>query len=146
MAKLRKEGVAVVHLDGDRLREVYGERDAFDRESRKKIAYRNARLCALLAEQGMAVVCTTVSLFHEVQEWNRQNIPHYKEIYLHSPAWVLEQRDDRRIYQKQSPVAGRDFAAEAPQFPDLVLESDHTRSPEQLLELVSAALLAGSGT
>ena len=36
---------------------------------------RNARLCRLLAEQGTDVVCATISLFHEVQRWNRENIP-----------------------------------------------------------------------
>ena len=46
---------------------------------------RNARLCRLLAGQGFDVVCATISLFHEVQRWNRENIPNYREIYLRVP-------------------------------------------------------------
>jgi cytidine diphosphoramidate kinase len=142
--RLRRQGVVVAHLDGDRLRDVYGETAVFDIEGRKKIAFRNARLCALLAEQGITVVCSTISLFHEVQKWNRENIRLYKEIYLRSPLSVLQQRDHRQVYQEQSLVAGRDYAPEEPKSPDLVLESDNTRSPEELLSVVSDALLSGA--
>ena len=132
-------GVAAVHLDGDRLREVYGDTPGYDPDSRKKIALRNARLCGLLAEQGITVVCSTISLFHEVQKWNRENIPGYREIYLRVPQAVLEERDQRKIYQKASPVAGRDYAVEEPQTPDLLLENDGTHSPESLLQKVIEA-------
>ena len=44
---------------------------------RRQSAMRNARLCKLLAGQGFDVVCATISLFHEVQRWNRENIPGY---------------------------------------------------------------------
>ena len=44
-----------------------------------------SRLCRLLASQGTDVVCATISLFHEVQSWNRDNIPGYCEIYLQVP-------------------------------------------------------------
>ncbi len=89
---------------------------------------RNARLCRLLAEQGADVVCATISLFHEVQRWNRENIPGYREIYLRVPMEELERRDTKGIYAaarrgETCDVVGLDVPAEAPEAPDLVLDN-----------------------
>jgi hypothetical protein len=89
---------------------------------------RNARLCLLLAEQGIDVVCATISLFHEVQRWNRQNIPRYREIYLRVPIEELRRRDSKGIYARARcsdarDVVGLDVRAEFPESPDLVLDN-----------------------
>jgi len=89
---------------------------------------RNARLCRLLAEQGADVVCATISLFHEVQRWNRENIPGYCEIYLRVPLDELRRRDSKGIYAgaqrgNTRDVVGLDVPAEAPEAPDLILDN-----------------------
>jgi phosphohistidine swiveling domain-containing protein len=82
----------------------------------------------LLAEQGTDVVCATISLFHEVQRWNRENIPGYREIYLRVPIDELRRRDSKGIYARAQrgdarDVVGLDVAAEAPEKPDLVVDN-----------------------
>ena len=47
----------VVFLDGDDLRAVFGNDLGYTAQDRKKSAMRNARLCGLLAGQGLVVVC-----------------------------------------------------------------------------------------
>ena len=89
---------------------------------------RNARLCRLLAEQGTDVVCATISLFHDVQRWNRENIPGYREIYLRVPIDELRRRDSKGIYARSQrgdarDVVGIDVPAEAPEAPDLMLDN-----------------------
>ena len=89
---------------------------------------RNARLCRLLAGQGADVVCATISLFHEVQRWNRENIPGYREIYLRVPIDELRRRDNKGIYAGAQggdarDVVGLDVPAETPESPDLVLDN-----------------------
>ena len=70
---------------------------------------RNARLCRMLASQGGDVVCPTISMFHEVQRWNRENIPGYREIYLRVPMEELQRRDAKGIYAaaKRGELCGR---------------------------------------
>jgi cytidine diphosphoramidate kinase len=133
--QLRAEGIAAVHLDGDELREVYGDPPQFDPPARRQIALRNARLCALLSRQGITVVCSTISLFHEVQEWNRENIPGYREIFLRVPLEILHARDHRGIYT-QTAVSGVHFAVEEPKAPDLILDTDGTVAPQALLRRI----------
>ena len=88
------------YLDGDRLREVFGQDPGHSREARLAVAMRNARLCRLLSGQGLHLVCATISLFHDCQAWNRANIPGYREIHVRAPMAVLEARDPHGIYRR----------------------------------------------
>jgi len=128
---------AVVYLDGDILREVFGERTAYDQASRKQLAFTYGRLCRMLTDQGLDVVCATISMFHDVREWNRVNMPRYREVYIDVPMPVLVQRDQKQLYSRAlrgevKDVMGVDLAFEAPQNPDLVLINDGEKSPDQL--------------
>jgi len=127
-ARLRAAGRPVTFLDGDALRAVIAEDLGYSEGSRRRSAMRNARLCRLLAEQGTDVVCATISLFHDVQRWNRKNIPGYHEIYLRVPIDELRCRDSKGIYAAAErgdacDVVGLDVPAEAPEAPDLVLDN-----------------------
>jgi adenylylsulfate kinase-like enzyme len=126
--RLRDAGRPVTFLDGDQLRRTIAEDLGHTAADRRRSAMRNARLCRLLAEQGTDVVCATISLFHEVQRWNRENIPGYREIYLRVPMDELHRRDNKGIYAgarrgDAQDVVGLDLPAEAPETPDLVLDN-----------------------
>jgi adenylylsulfate kinase-like enzyme/phosphohistidine swiveling domain-containing protein len=127
-SRLRSAGHSVVFLDGDALRAVIAEDLSHSASDRRRSAMRNARLCRLLAGQGADVICATISLFHEVQSWNRENIPGYREIYLRVPIDELRRRDSKGLYAGAQrgdarDVVGIDVTAEAPQAPDLVLDN-----------------------
>jgi len=127
-SRLRAAGRPVHFLDGDALRAVIAEDLDHSADNRRQSAMRNARLCRLLAGQGADVVCATISLFHEVQRWNRENIPGYREIYLRVPIDELRHRDSKGIYAGAQrgdtrDVVGLDVPAEAPEAPDLVLDN-----------------------
>jgi cytidine diphosphoramidate kinase len=127
-SRLRSAGRSVTFLDGDALRAVIAEDLGHSADNRRRSAMRNARLCRLLAEQGADVVCATISLFHEVQRWNRDNIPGYREIYLRVPLDELQRRDSKGIYAGAQRgdacnVVGIDVPAEVPEGPDLVLDN-----------------------
>jgi hypothetical protein len=67
-------------------------------------------------------------MFHDVQQWNRENIPGYREIYLQVPLEELQRRDAKGIYAAARrgdlrDVVGLDVAAELPKAPDLTLDN-----------------------
>ncbi len=126
--RLHAAGRPVIFLDGDALRAAIAEDLGHTAANRRRSAMRNARLCHLLAAQGTDVVCATISLLHEVQRWNRENIPGYREIYLQVPMEELRRRDSKGIYARAEcgdarDVVGLDVPAEAPEAPDLVLDN-----------------------
>ncbi len=132
----------VLFLDGDTLREVFGNDLGYSREDRFRCAMRYSRLCRLLAEQGQDVVICTISMFHEVREWNRQNIAKYKEIYIEVPMEVLWQRNQKGLYQSGSDVVGVDLETELPKNPDLVIRNEGNITPQILAGDIWEALCA----
>ncbi|WP_457670531.1 adenylyl-sulfate kinase [Thiolapillus sp.] len=107
--KLKQQGKATVLLDGDAIRAAIADPAvAYDRDSRLINARRICRLAALLAEQELHVVVATISLFHEIHDWNRQHLPSYLEIWLKAadPAAPKQNRE--------GPVMGVDIQPEFP--------------------------------
>lgn len=122
--RLRSEGHAVVMLDGDELREVMNAAHVHGRQDRLDLAMRYARLCRMLASQGIDVAIATISMFKEVHAWNRAHIPGYVEIFLQVPLEELKRRDPKQIYERAGrgeirDVAGIDLAVDEPEDPHI---------------------------
>lgn len=136
--RLRASGRTVICLDGDQLREVFGADLGHTLENRRASAMRNSRLCQLLSAQGVDVVCATISMFHSCQQWNRGNIPYYREVYVRASRATLENRDHKGIYAgarrgELTNVMGVDLPVEEPQQPDVVVDNDGQRSPAEVV-------------
>ncbi|OYW24814.1 MAG: hypothetical protein B7Z55_01095, partial [Planctomycetales bacterium 12-60-4] len=137
--RLRERKPNVVLLDGDELRELYGEALGYTPSDRRTLALRNARLCRLLSRQGLDVICATISLFHECHAWCRSNIERYCEIYLDVPLVELRRRDRQGLYRDEktlSNVMGVDLQAEVPLNPDLVIWNDGDLSAADVAQRV----------
>lgn len=139
---LRARGHPVVFLDGDILREVFGDDLGYNSEDRFRSAGRNCRLCRMIASQNVDVVCATISMFKHWRDWNRQNIPAYREIFLSAPIGVLTSRDHKGIYAKAlagqlTNVMGVDLDVEYPENPDLHIENDGSKSVADIIMLIA---------
>jgi len=139
--RLRASGEHVVFLDGDELREVFGATAAnaknHGRDGRLALAMQYAHLCRVIASQGMTVVIATISLFREVHEWNRGNLPGYFEVYLNVPVDELRCRDPKGIYRRFDSgeldnVAGLDLPIDEPECADFIAEYNPRTSVEDL--------------
>lgn len=144
--RLRRGGFQVVHIDGDIVRNMLGNDLGYDLKDRITNAYRIARLCQFLQEQGLIVVCSTMSLYSEVWEWNRNNLHSYKLIYVKVDQEVLRKRDQKGLYSgvengESSNVVGVDLPFQEPDEVDLILHNNEMTEREininRLYELVS---------
>jgi cytidine diphosphoramidate kinase len=118
-----------VFLDGDIVRNIMGNDLGHTIEDRKKNAWRICRLCSYLDHQKIHVVCGILSLFHETQKWNRENIPRYFEVYIRVPFEILLQRDAKGLYHRGlagevKNVVGVDLEFPPPPMADLVIDND----------------------
>ena len=97
---LEDSGQHPLLLDGDSLRDALDLRQphSYQTGSREQIAMSYARLCRLFADQGFLVICATVSMFHAVRAWNRQNLPGYCEVFLDTESSILNARDQKGLY------------------------------------------------
>lgn len=128
---------SVAFLDGDEMRWVFGNDLGYTPEERKKSAMRNARLCKLLSDQGLDIVCCTISMFDSVRDWNKKHIPGYVEIYVKASMETLQKRDQKGLYtHRDSEVAGITFSVEEPKSPDIVLDNNGEFTPQEQVNRV----------
>ncbi len=133
--KIRSKKDNVVLLDGDELRNAIASDLGYTEEDRHQSAVRNTRLCKLLADQGIDVVCCTICMFEDIRQWSRQNNEKYIEVYLKVPMEILKERNQKNLYKEaQSEVVGLGVGMEEPRVPDLVITNDGTRTPDDIAE------------
>jgi len=135
----------VVLLDGDMLRQVFGDDLGYTKEDRIKSANRNSRILNMLASQDIDTICCTICMFEDVRRWNRDNNERYVEVYLKVPMDVLKDRNQKNLYEEaQDEVVGLGVDMEEPQNPDLVIVNDGTKTPEEIADMIMEK--AGYGT
>ncbi len=144
VSQMRADGDNVIMLDGDALREVWGDDLGHTLEDRRRNAWRVSRLCKYLDSQGVHVVASILSMFEETRAWNRANMSRYVEVMLDVPMADLKARDPRGLYRAAAAgeitcVAGVDLPFEPPRRPDLVLRNGlNADSPaEQAAKILS---------
>ncbi len=141
--RLKEKVSNIVYLDGDALREIFGDTQQYSPSERKNLAMSYSKICKMLTEQGIDVVIATISMFHEVREWNRENIENYNEIYIKVPMEVLIARDQKNLYSRAlrgeiENVMGIDVEAEEPNTPDVIITNDGLSTPENMVnQLIS---------
>jgi adenylylsulfate kinase-like enzyme len=118
-------------LDGDSLRAALGMTGTYDHESRHRLAFVYARLCRLIAAQGQTVICATIALFHDVQDWNRAHLPGYLEVFLKVPLEELHRRNSKGVYFDGQQVVGVGIPAQYPKAPDLTVEHSAGSAPAE---------------
>lgn len=149
---LKRVGKAALLLDGDDIRKVLGMTDShYDRESRVENALRIGRLAQVAQSQGLWVIVSANTFFHEVQRCHREQLHGYFEVYLRADEAVRRARDgDKKLYQRFDEgavrnVLGLDIEAEEPEHPDVVLVNTQDTELQSLLNSLLRALKIESG-
>lgn len=148
---LKQQHKNLVYLDGDVLRDVWGDQLTHDVEGRRKNALRIERLCAMLDRQGIHAVAAVLSIFPEYRQRNRTEFSQYFEVFLDVPMSTLKARDTKVLYAKAergelTDVVGVDIPFPRPANADLVLSgADLSLSPDAMAQRIVAALPAFKG-
>ena len=138
--RLKNTKPNAVYLDGDEIRVAFGEDVGYTNDERLRWAGRIFRVCKLLSDQGIDVVCCSIAMYQSVRAWNRANIPNYKEIYLRVKPETLLARNQKGLYTGGHNVVGVDLPFDEPQTPDLIIQNDGERTPLEAVEEIERVL------
>ena len=130
----------VVLLDGDQTRPVFNEDAGYSDASRLRGAYRTFRLANLLAEQGIDVVVCSICMYSALRDWNRENIVHYREIYVKAERETLLRRNQKGLYSSGKNVVGVDLPFDEPKSPDFIVQNDGDKTPQAIVEQLEHSL------
>lgn len=146
--KLKAAMPGVVFLDGDELRAAVGEDLGYSVEDRRTSERRTSRLCKLLCDQGIHVVCAKLSNAPDIREWNRRNIADYREIYLRAGDARPEELDTKGLYRgyrrgEIDNVVGMDIPFHEPTAPWMTIDNDRRVGVDRIADDILATLEAG---
>ena len=132
VARVNEVNSNTILLDGDFVREMFGNDLGYSIADRKRNALRICQLGKFLSEQGLNVVTAILSLFPESRQWNRDNLKNYYEVFIDCPLEDLITRDSKGIYSKFkageiTEVAGMDIHFEKPLSPDLIINNVYSK-------------------
>lgn len=149
-AVLSREKSNIIMLDGDQFRQVLSNFD-YSMAGRERLAGQCSKLCRMLSEQGIDVICCTIAMFDSCRAWNRENISNYYEVYLKVSIEKLIERDQKGLYSKAlnneiQEVMGINMEFEEPKCPDLVVCNDGEETPDEIVgRIIGSSLRAGGG-
>ena len=142
--RLKAQSPDAVLLDGDVMRTESGDsapdgtvlfEDRYTTEARKAGAWGTFTYCRDLAEQGKDIVICSISMYHEIRAWNRENIENYEEIYVKVTRETLYQRDQKRLYSSGTKnVVGVDLPWDEPGHSSIVIQNDGQETPGEIVE------------
>lgn len=136
----------LVLLDGDVVRELFGNDLDYNEASRVKQIGRLRTLAKFLAEQGQVVIVAALYSHPDLLAQNRRELPGYFEVYLKTPFEVLRSRDSKGLYADAasgltSNVVGVDIPWREPIAPDAVLDGGGSLTPRDMaLKVIRGAL------
>lgn len=146
--RLKHHGRNVEILDGDTVRTHLSHGLGFSREDRDTNIKRIAFVCSLLTRNGVACISAAISPYREARAWARQEIGHFVEVYVKCPLHVCRQRDVKGLYRlvdegKITHFTGVDDPYEAPEHPELVIETDKETIEESVQRIVARLIELG---
>ena len=142
--RLKERRPDAVLIDGDQTRTQAGHsasdgtvllEDRYTTEARKAGAWGNFRRCRDLAARGTDVVVCSISMYTEIRAWNRENIEHYREVYLKVTRETLYKRDQKKLYSSGTKnVVGVDLPWDEPGHSSIVVQNDGQETPEEIVD------------
>ncbi len=136
-----------VIIDGDQVREAVGDVSCgHNLEDRLTNAYRICRFAKLVAAQGRIVIVATMSLFHEIHSWNRDNFPCYLEVFLDVSLDTLASNDSKGLYANGKDLPGMDLTPQFPLSPHVLIENQgFSSAPAKIAEDIHRLFLEVHG-
>lgn len=131
---LVKHGKKVITIDGDIIRDLYGNDLKFHLEDRKKQIGRIQQLAKFLNKKNNIIIVAALYSNKKILNQNRKIFKKYLEIYMKVPLKILIKRDIKNLYKKAlqkkiKNVVGIDIKWSEPTNSDLIVDQSKKISP-----------------
>jgi adenylylsulfate kinase len=135
----------MVVVDGDVVRQFFGNDLDYSEASRRIQIQRLQRLAAWLERQGCIAVVAALYAHPDLLAWNRSHFDEYFEIYIDAPKTLVALRDTKGLYKaaaegRMKHVVGVDIPWHAPQEPDFVVDASAQERPDMTARRIAAAV------
>ena len=150
MIKLLEEGSRpVTLLDGDIVRTHLSSELGFSKEHRSLNVQRIGFVASEITKNGGIAICAPIAPYEHDRKINRElisKVGSFIEIFVNTPLEKCEERDSKGLYKlaregKILEFTGISDPYEEPKSPDIIVNSDGSKSPEELVENIFCTLI-----
>lgn len=139
---LERQGRAVERLDGDTLRDIFPT-TGFDAQSRNEHIMRVGVMASLLEKHGVIVIASFISPYRQTRDFVRKQCRNFIEVHVNASLDECERRDVKGLYARARAGQIRQFTGiddpyEAPENPELVIDTERQTIDESLEEVLQA--------
>jgi adenylylsulfate kinase-like enzyme len=139
--KIRQNTSGIVLLDGDSVRQLYGDDLGYEEPDRFTQIKRIQNLAVFLEKQSLIVIVAALYAHPDLLEYNRKTFQEYFEIYLKGTIESLQKREFKDLYKKALNkeilnVVGVDIPWHEPVNADLLFELEDNYKPDEMAEVI----------
>lgn len=139
---LRGNQLGVVEIDGDVVRDIFGNDLGFDLQSRQEQIRRIQILVKALESQQSVILVTALYSNEALMKRNRELYTNYFEVYLSAPYEILCARDTKGLYSavmngETKNVVGADLEWNPPNTYDLNIDTSTTSANDAIAKISS---------
>ena len=143
-----ERGMKVEVLDGDVVRTSLSKGLGFSKEDRDTNIRRIGWVCHILTRNDVVAIGAAISPYQAIRNENRKMIGRFCEVYCKCPIDVLTKRDVKGLYEKAlrgeiKGFTGVDDPYEAPDKPEVVIESDKESVDDSVKKIIRTLELLG---
>ena len=141
---LEKSNRPITLLDGDVVRTHLSSELGFSKEHRSLNVRRIGFVASEITKHGGIAICAPIAPYQEDREFNKDQISQYGgyiEIFISTSLEKCEERDPKGLYKlaregKLKQFTGISDPYEVPLNPDITIESDGSRTPMELVDII----------
>tara|TARA_B100001123_G_C15091171_1_gene939708 strand:- start:64 stop:585 length:522 start_codon:yes stop_codon:yes gene_type:complete len=138
---LIKKNKKTILLDGDIIRELYGNDLNFTESNRKIQINRIQKLAKFFEKNNRIVLVSALYSNNSLLKKNRQIFKNYFEVYLKATLSVLKKRDIKNLYVpalkgKIKNVVGIDIKWNEPKKPNLMFDQNNKITPNKIANII----------
>jgi len=142
---------ALVRIDGDEVRALFGNSLGFAESERRLQIQRIQSLATMLDGQGLPVIVAALYAHPDLLAWNREHFSDYFEIYLEASLELVRSRDSKELYAKAqageiSHVVGMDVPWHAPDNPHMTVTAEDDLDVDAVARDIMGRLPSIGGT
>ena len=136
----------LINIDGDVVRNLYGNDLGYEEKDRIIQIKRLQKLCIFLESQKQIIIASALYSNPSLMEWNKNNFSDYFEIYLKVSLDLVKKRDPKGMYKKynlgeEKNIVGIDVPWHEPVNSDLVVNMNDKKSVSEIVELITQNIL-----
>ena len=140
----------VTLLDGDIVRTHLSSELGFSKEHRSLNVQRIGFVASEITKNGGIAICAPIAPYSNDRKINKELISRvggYIEVYVSTSLERCEERDSKGLYKlaregKLKEFTGISDPYEEPKNPDIIINSDGSKSPEELVDYISKTLVS----